>query len=220
MAKTTRQAFESALNQWDGLHYLNRYSEPQSDGATAIIYANQIGDPNTYDIERNDRYLEYFEHEAVMIKERHEALGARALLVAGFTRESFERVATDPKISDVTIIGNGNFSGVYDDTSSEDKNRFITWRDISDMTTHLKLGAFTQRTCARFKTSVSMSPPLGAFMMADHRNIFSPRDQLFFPEEYEPGSPEYMQEEAKIVQLSPAERIDYEYASKEFTSDR
>lgn len=218
MARSSKQFYNYALEKWDNLHEAEQYSVNASEGTTAIVYADRIGDPSSMDTDINQYILERLAQEAERIKRRTNDMGAKALLLNGITTDSFARVLDDEQISDVVVIGNGSFSAVYDDDTPQDAERYdmIDWRDVADMTIHLKTGTFTQRTCARFKNNASVSPPFSTFLMADHRNIMSPVNELFCPDDIEYGSARYAAEEAKIRRVSAVRRIDLAYAQRSY----
>lgn len=175
--QSTNAFYSRAIAKWSNLHEQGKYSQLPRDSYVAIVHPVVYGtsDPSS---DTNQDLLDYFQQEAELIQARYASIGRKATTIAGLTKSIFEELLTNPEYSSICLIGNGNFSSIYDDGSDGS----LDWKLISNLSDHLKLGSFVQRTCGRFNAFRNFSPPLGTFCMADHREIYSPIDTYFGPE--------------------------------------
>lgn len=216
--KSSANLFEKYLSLWDHHHAMNNFSVPQREGAKAILYSTNVGYVGDFESEENAQVLESFEREANEIAGMIRGLGGKALIYSTVTPETFSRVLDDRQISDIVVIGNGGFSDIYSDESTYDLNSYITWVSVARFATHLKQGAFVQRTCGKFLEENRLSPPFGTFAVSDHRHIFSPVNEYFNPDNSVDHTA-LQHEERKIRQVSSVGRISLAYANTHFRGE-
>lgn len=216
--KSSARLFNRYLESWDHHHAMNNFSLPQREGIKAIIYGTRLGSVDDPDTKENNRLLESFEQEAYEIADECRQLGGRALLYTGMSLGTFSDVLEDRRVSDIVVIGNGSFSAIYSDSWTTEQPDYIEWTSVARRATHLKQGAFIQRTCGHFLSENRLSPPFGMFALSDHRNIFSPINEYFGPENT-PNQAAVEAEEQKIRQVSSVGRISLAYANTHFRQE-
>lgn len=188
--------FNSALRRWDRLKTEGIFSEPDTEGRTAILFAScGLDDP--------DNEAEAFEKEAADIQNEYRALGRRTLTIPDFTSSDAADIVQDPSVSTIIIIGNGTLSTI--ETSN---GILVDWLELSEYTTHLKLGAFIQRQCG--ERSRRLSLPLGTFIMSRHDSVFAAMDRYLPPV----VTSSY---ESYIRPIHHHQRLDYTLAEKIFS---
>ncbi|MBP9852807.1 MAG: hypothetical protein QG629_251 [Patescibacteria group bacterium] len=176
-----KQEFTRAVERWEGLHAAQRYSAPPQEGATAILYSLETiaYDAEDYPVVQSTQ-MSYFREEAQRIADDIEFGGGAAHVFSSMSMESMALVLQEEMYSDVIIIGHGALGSVFCDVSADEPEK-ITWKNVSKLASHLKLGSFVQRTCAGIE--VDMPVPLGAFAVTSHANLIMPQPgQPFAPE--------------------------------------
>lgn len=168
-----RKQFREALGKWESLQEKQRFSLPKDMGATAIMHAvATTGDTD----EVRAKELAAFEQEAYDFANKIDYTGREARIIRGISNRAFCRqVLLDKEVSNVIVIGHGNFSNIL-----TDKWRKIDWKDVSYMADHLKTGFFMQRFCGNYMRNLSV--PFSLFAVSDPRQITAPRGTAFSPE--------------------------------------
>lgn len=177
-----RRQFAHATQKWHDLYDNNKFSVLSRDGICTIFRSNtetfSIGDDSK-------EFFDYSDREIVQLCEAYDYLVRDIRIIDGLTRAALMQAVQDPEVSDLVIIGHGDISAVYLDDYAEEKvhsTEKIDWRDISKMSTHLKLGHYIHRCCGNYLRDLNV--PFGTFMLQDHGNTIAPFNSAFEPETY------------------------------------
>lgn len=188
---TSSEQFAEATDKWSQLRSERQFSVPPAVGRTAILYAQKGNASQGNRGPTMSEQTAYFLQEA---KEIQASLRAerREAEITELGSGVFKNVMQDREISDIVVIGHGTLSTVSNKPSRRaySGNSSIDWYDLAQLTTHLKLGSFTQRMCGQSKRALSV--PFGLFAVSDHSHVIAAVGQYFSPEEF--GS----NEEAKL----------------------
>lgn len=175
-----RQQFNRAYGKWQALCDAERLSVEVTDGITAILTsdypfnAEKDNCSDKYVSDENDWWV--FEIEGKELADKLEEKGMHTELLKGATASDLDSVIADPEVTTIYTIGHGSISdivlrgayrGVYD------------WRRASEVSTHLKTGAFIQRQCGIFRRKLNV--PLGLFVMHDASQVLAATGDVFDP---------------------------------------
>ncbi len=186
-----RSQFNQALKKWDTLHAEEHFSVPVNQGDVAILCSDYECTDPINGIPESVRYKMEAEQIARNLIQRD----IPSEIYYGFTEHDVHDVLTDPTISSVITIGNGNLSETYAHGGDS-----IDWRFVSLASDHLKTGRFTMRHCGQSIRQLSV--PLGTFAMSDHSNVFGAHN-TYLPTIMRP------EDEAAIDRLHIYRRIGY-----------
>ena len=173
-----RDQFERATKKWRALRNELNLSRPPIEGIVAI-FCSQYPSEDEYTrgqnkaIERNNRV---YRKEALKLGEIATEQGRQVEIELNVSAEDVKSVLTDPAISDVVLIGDGNFSSFC---PSRGKDEVVTWEDVSFHTDHLKQGYFNQRHCGHFNRDLSV--PLGLFAVSDPSQVQAAAGEYIYP---------------------------------------
>lgn len=169
---SNRKMFNRATAKWQAFHEAGEFSLPVDAGKTAIISSFFTDEPP--DTETGITELESFQSEARELAKRTLASGGRPELAIDATRDDITDLIRDREVATMYIIGNGSLASFI----VAEKN-YYDWLDVSNATTHLKLGNFVQRQCGGL-TRV-FNAPVGLFAVSDPRNVHAAFDTEFYP---------------------------------------
>lgn len=192
---SNRKIFDRAHSKWQEFKAEGQFSVPAEAGKLAIVSSYFTDEP--LDTETGITELESFRSEALEIAKRTLAAGGQFDLAIDATRDDINDLVKDPEVASMVIIGNGSLSSVL--LAEKD---YYDWQNISDASTHLKLGSFVQRQCGGL-TRV-FNAPLGLFAVSDPRNIHAAYGVEFYPLSLDDP------ENDKIQPIFTDEHFDYE----------
>lgn len=167
-----RKTFNKAMEKWELLGKEGCLSVPPELGKTAIVSSFFTDEPP--DTTTGITELASFRNEAKELATRIHATGGRPELAIDATRHDITRLVQDPEVASMYVIGNGSLSTLLLDVKD-----YYDWTNVSDATTHLKLGEFIQRQCGGLTRTVNV--PLGLFAVNDHRSVHAALDAEFYP---------------------------------------
>lgn len=103
--------YRRALANREELISENRLSLPPRLGATAIMYSTHVtGDDETARIDQ----LNAFREEATALSFKRRYLGERPRVIKGISPGLYdEHIAHDPEVTNVILIGHGDFSTAH-----------------------------------------------------------------------------------------------------------
>lgn len=167
-----RKMFARAHEKWERLKKKESFSLPVEIGKTAIISSFFTDEPP--DTKTGITELEAFRSEAHELGKRTLTAGGRPIVAIDASRDDVTDLVRDPEVANMYVIGNGSLStlllGVKD---------YYDWQNVSDATTHLKLGTFVQRQCGGLTRIFNV--PMGMFAVDDFRNVHAAFDAEFYP---------------------------------------
>ena len=167
-----KKKFTQAMYKWEGLKKDGHMSSSPEIGKTAIISTFFTDEP--LDTETGVTELEAFRSEARELANRTLSAGGRPLLAIDATRTDIDDIIKDPDVASMYVIGNGSLS-----TLMLDVKDYYDWQNVSEASTHLKLGVFVQRQCGGLTRFVNV--PMGLFAVMDPRNVHAALDPAFYP---------------------------------------
>lgn len=169
-----RKQYIRAVTKRNRLIENGHFSLPPGEGILAILcsYAG-----TAYDAEKIEKQelidLRVFRSEALKLGELASKQGIKTEVILNAKTNDLLDTVGDKEISDITVIGNGNFSSVSLLDGSLD------WQDLSTHSSHLKLGRFTQRHCGIFANNLNV--PFGTFVVSDLSNVLAARGKMIRP---------------------------------------
>lgn len=165
-----------------------RLSVPPGQGRMAIVTMYDHGYWPAY--ARPSDTLPAMEREAWRIARRLERQGRKVSCHHEAVAGDFWKLLDDPEVSDITVIAMASLSRVHlqpwlRESNPGKPNGTLSFYDAicfggtRPAITHLKAGAFYQRTCGDM--SFAVNPPFAWGFMADRAAIWARPRQLFFP---------------------------------------
>jgi hypothetical protein len=169
-----RQQWQHAYERWLGLAREGAFSVYPSVGQIAILCANYSSEGSSVD---------EFKNEAYTLADYHERRGEHTNIIIGPTADDIREVIQDPRIVSLYSIGDGTLSSLIlgPKTKPLTPDHVYSWKDVSDATTHLKLGFAEQRQSGIMQRRLNV--PLWLFAMADPRSVYAPLGTDFNPQD-------------------------------------
>ncbi len=186
--------FNRAKAKWELLSKEGHFSLPAELGKTAIISSFFTDEPP--DTETGITELAAFRGEARELAFRIHKAGGNPELAIDASRNDITSLIQDPGIASMYVIGNGSLSTLLLDVKD-----YYDWTNVSNATTHLKLGKFVQRQCGGLTRVLNV--PLGLFAVSDPRNVHAALDAEFYPRSLDDPVNE------KVQPLFDIDQIDY-----------
>ena len=174
-----RQQMKRAIRHHDRLLKAQKFSVEPCEGMAMVC----IGDETVSVTAPGDP--EHWHQEAFRIVRERAAYGLITVIATKVTKAEMIEYVQDETISDIICIGHGGFQvfstyPTQDELLDNDAAPCLNWKDVSEATTHLKLGQFVQRTCGIIHESSVAA--LGTFAVSDKRNVILPAGHYFLPE--------------------------------------
>jgi len=196
----SKSHFNAAIRKWEQLHQDSAFSVPLDQARTVILApydASKLSPVATF-----DRLKSQALQLADYLNDRGSSQGVDVALDA--TAVDFEAIYTDPRYAKIVILGRGSIGSV------EARDKLITWRDLSNMTDHLKTGRTYQVFCGG--TPAHLNVPFGTFGASDHRNVLAPtKGRRYIPDR------EHAQASIRHLQpVSPTRQITKEYIQEQY----
>lgn len=197
--------YREALKNWEQLHDDKAYSVPPEVGRVAVLCSYHTGliDAGSGKVKKQHREVKKFRSEALQLADFIMEMGQGVEVVLDAQSADIDQVLQDPTFSDVVAIGHGDLSLLF--INNANQSNIYTWHEVSLTADHLKTGEFVQRHCGM--TQRKLPVPLGAFAMADHRNVFAPVNRYFNP------SGLMHHHNTLLMSVSPNPVMSYEYVT-------
>ena len=185
MASDKRQ-YETAVEKWTEFQIDGVFSAPVEEGLVAVIASDypyntiRTKDDGDFDLEEamedDEIDIEGFSEEANLIVERLGLIGVTAELLVEADIDDVTNAIQDKSITDLIFIGHGALAGIF---LKGAKNGFFDWKQVSELSTHLKTGSVSQRQCGIQPRE--FNPALGMFLTSDLTKVRAARGRVFDP---------------------------------------
>lgn len=168
------QQYNRAVEKWRVLEKDKFFSRPAAEGVVGILCSYWPLNPDTYQAGKKEvKNKKILRKEALKIADITNERGNDTELVLNAHTSDFFDLLKDPKISDLILVGNGNFSSFYLPDSD------ISWADVGRESDHLKQGDFVQRHCGFFARNLSV--PLGMFAVRNLSSVHAAAGYYIYP---------------------------------------
>lgn len=171
----TPEAVEPAIIKRDELLDNGQFSAPSSEGKVAVVISPVMN--NSRVSETQERALV---REGLAISDTLKAAGRIVEQALNPTIGDMNSILTDPRISDICVIGEGAIGCLYvaESGSKLNSGAAYDWMDVSRESDHLKQGSVYQRMCS----VVAYSKVIWGTFAARHlENIWVSRDKYLNP---------------------------------------
>jgi hypothetical protein len=161
--KRLRKDLVKAVGKREGLLRAGKLSLPSGEGVLSIIVSGRGTYPGILDHETVEREHEARLQEAKAVKKKleHQHKGGVLIRPRAYIQDIKFDLA-DPIVTDLIFMGHGTINGICTD----DDSRYFSWQDASRASNHLKQGVVEQRMCGHFSSDISLSVPMGTFLVS------------------------------------------------------